>query len=122
MPVSEPGCGLRWRRHRASRDRRRVVELALDRFGRIDTLLNNAGVFIRKLFTDYTPDGYAAVTAVNLARFFHITQLAIRLFALSARLLVMLTVWPLPWATIWDTDARCPAGYMCGPSGGSASS
>jgi NAD(P)-dependent dehydrogenase (short-subunit alcohol dehydrogenase family) len=56
----------------------RVVERALDRFGRIDSLINNAGIFIGKAFTEYTPDDYAAVTAVNLAGFFHITQLAIR--------------------------------------------
>jgi NAD(P)-dependent dehydrogenase (short-subunit alcohol dehydrogenase family) len=56
----------------------RVVELALDRFGRIDTLINNAGLFIGKPFTDYTVDEYAAVMAVNLAGFFHITQRAIR--------------------------------------------
>ena len=56
----------------------RVVELALDRFGRIDTLINNAGLFIGKPFTDYTLDEYAAVTAVNLTGFFHITQRAIR--------------------------------------------
>ena len=55
----------------------RVVEQALDRFGRIDTLVNNAGTFIGKSFTDYTPDDYAAITAVNLAGFFHITQRAI---------------------------------------------
>ena len=47
---------------------------ALDRFGRIDTLVNNAGVFIGKPFTDYTVDDFAAITAVNLAGFFHITQ------------------------------------------------
>jgi NAD(P)-dependent dehydrogenase (short-subunit alcohol dehydrogenase family) len=55
----------------------RVVEQALDRFGRIDSLINNAGIFIGKPFTEYTLDDYAAVTAVNLAGFFHITQLAI---------------------------------------------
>jgi NAD(P)-dependent dehydrogenase (short-subunit alcohol dehydrogenase family) len=55
-----------------------IVEQALDRFGRIDSLINNAGVFIGKPFTDYTTDDYAAITAVNLAGFFHITQRAIR--------------------------------------------
>jgi len=53
---------------------RRVVEEALERFGRIDTLINNAGVYIGKPFTDYTSDDFDAVTAVNLAGFFHITQ------------------------------------------------
>ena len=47
----------------------RVTEHALDRFGRIDTLINNAGVFIGKPFTDYTRDDYAALTAVNLDGF-----------------------------------------------------
>jgi NAD(P)-dependent dehydrogenase (short-subunit alcohol dehydrogenase family) len=56
----------------------RVAEQALDRFGRIDTLINNAGLFIGKPFTDYTPDDYAAMTGVNLAGFFHITQRAAR--------------------------------------------
>jgi NAD(P)-dependent dehydrogenase (short-subunit alcohol dehydrogenase family) len=55
-----------------------VVEQALARFGRIDSLINNAGVFIGKAFTDYTVDDYAAMTAVNLGGFFHITQRAIR--------------------------------------------
>jgi NAD(P)-dependent dehydrogenase (short-subunit alcohol dehydrogenase family) len=55
-----------------------VVEQALGRFRRIDTLVNNAGVFIAKPFTDYTLDDYALATAVNLAGFFHITQRAIR--------------------------------------------
>ncbi len=56
----------------------RVAEQALDRFGRIDSLINDAGVFMSKPFTDYSPDDYAAVTAVNLAGFFQITQRAIR--------------------------------------------
>jgi NAD(P)-dependent dehydrogenase (short-subunit alcohol dehydrogenase family) len=56
---------------------RRAVGQARDRFGRIDTLVNNAGIYIGKQFTDYTLDDYAAITAVNLTGFFHITQLAI---------------------------------------------
>jgi NAD(P)-dependent dehydrogenase (short-subunit alcohol dehydrogenase family) len=56
---------------------RRAVDQALDRFGRIDTLINNAGVYIGKPFTQYTLDDYATITAVNLTGFFRITQLAI---------------------------------------------
>jgi NAD(P)-dependent dehydrogenase (short-subunit alcohol dehydrogenase family) len=52
----------------------RVTEQALDRFGRIDSLINMAGIFIGKPFTEYTADDYAAITAVNLAGFFHISQ------------------------------------------------
>jgi NAD(P)-dependent dehydrogenase (short-subunit alcohol dehydrogenase family) len=56
----------------------RVVERALERFGRIDSLINNAGLFVGKPFTDYTAEDYVALTSVNLAGFFHITQHAIR--------------------------------------------
>jgi NAD(P)-dependent dehydrogenase (short-subunit alcohol dehydrogenase family) len=55
----------------------RIVEGALRRFGRIDTLINNAGVFISKPFTDYTAGDYAAVVGVNLTGFFQLTQRAI---------------------------------------------
>ena len=51
----------------------RIADAALDRFGRIDTLVNNAGVFIGKPFTDYTAADYALVTGVNLAGFFWLT-------------------------------------------------
>ncbi len=54
-----------------------VVRQALDRFGRIDTLVNNAGIYIGKPFTDYTTDEYVAITSVNLTGFFHMTQRAI---------------------------------------------
>ncbi|GAB7542971.1 SDR family NAD(P)-dependent oxidoreductase [Cupriavidus sp. 8B] len=56
---------------------RRVIAEGVARFGRIDTLVNNAGIFVAKPFTKYTAEDYAAVTGVNLAGFFYITQLAI---------------------------------------------
>ncbi|MGZ2744912.1 SDR family NAD(P)-dependent oxidoreductase [Burkholderia stagnalis] len=56
---------------------RRVVDTAIERFGRVDTLVNNAGIFIAKPFTQYTPEDYAAVNRVNLDGFFHVTQRAI---------------------------------------------
>ena len=56
VDVAEPGAGAR------------IVEAAMGRFGRIDTLVNNAGIFIAKPFTDYTDEDYDAVTGVNLAR------------------------------------------------------
>ncbi len=55
----------------------RVIGGALDRFGRIDTLVNNAGVFLSKPFTEYTADDYALLTGVNGAGFFWLTQRAI---------------------------------------------
>jgi NAD(P)-dependent dehydrogenase (short-subunit alcohol dehydrogenase family) len=51
-----------------------LVTGAVERFGRVDTLINNAGVFIAKPFTQYTAADYALITAVNLTGFFHITQ------------------------------------------------
>ena len=54
-----------------------IISRALDRFGRVDTLVNNAGVFVAKPFTDYTAEDYALVTGVNLAGFFWLTQRAI---------------------------------------------
>ena len=54
-----------------------IITQAMDRFGRIDTLVNNAGVFVTKPFTDYTAEDYALVTGVNLAGFFWLTQRAI---------------------------------------------
>lgn len=53
---------------------KRVVAEALSRFGRIDTLVNNAGVFIAKPFTDYTEEDFTGKVATNLGGFFHFTQ------------------------------------------------
>ncbi|MET7424637.1 SDR family oxidoreductase [Dactylosporangium sp. NPDC005555] len=55
----------------------RVVERALGTFGRVDTLVNNAGVFVAKPFTDYTSDDFDLVTHVNLRGFFDVTQRAV---------------------------------------------
>ena len=55
----------------------RIINGALERFGRIDTLVNNAGVYISKPFTDYTAADYALVVGVNLTGFFRLTQRAI---------------------------------------------
>ena len=48
----------------------RAISEGLARFGRIDTLINNAGVFVAKPFTQYTEADYAAVLGVNLTGFF----------------------------------------------------
>jgi NAD(P)-dependent dehydrogenase (short-subunit alcohol dehydrogenase family) len=55
----------------------RVVSQAVARFGRVDTLVNNAGIFLAKPFTQYTAEDYAAMMGINVAGFFRITQLAI---------------------------------------------
>ena len=56
----------------------RIVDAAIERFGRIDTLINNAGVYIGKPFTDYTLADFNALVAVNLAGFFHMTTRTIK--------------------------------------------
>jgi NAD(P)-dependent dehydrogenase (short-subunit alcohol dehydrogenase family) len=56
---------------------RRVISEGVARFGRIDTLVNSAGIYIGKPFTEHTAEDYAAVMNVNMAGFYYITQLAI---------------------------------------------
>jgi len=57
---------------------REILDLALSRFGRVDVLVNNAGIYFAKRFTDYTIDDLRSLLSVNIEGFFFITQLAIR--------------------------------------------
>jgi NAD(P)-dependent dehydrogenase (short-subunit alcohol dehydrogenase family) len=56
--IAQPGVG------------QRIVDAALERFGGIHTVVNNAGIFIAKRFTEYTDEDYDAITGVNLRGFF----------------------------------------------------
>lgn len=57
---------------------RRIVGTAIERFETVDLLVNNAGIFIPKPFTDYTPEDFERLVSTNLAGFFYVTQEAVR--------------------------------------------
>ena len=59
---------------------KQTIDIALQRFNQIDLLVNNAGIFIPKPFTDYTPDDFHSLITTNLHGFFYISQLAARHF------------------------------------------
>ena len=59
----------------------RVFKAAFERFGRVDTLVNNAGMFIAKPFTVYSQDDYATYMSTNVTGFFHMTQRALELMS-----------------------------------------
>jgi NAD(P)-dependent dehydrogenase (short-subunit alcohol dehydrogenase family) len=56
----------------------RIVETALSRFKSIDVLVNNAGIFFTKPFTDYTAEDFRSLVSTNIEGFLYVTQLSIR--------------------------------------------
>src|SRR6266436_5889758 len=56
----------------------KIVETALSRFRSIDALVNNAGIFFTKPFTDYTAEDFKALVSTNVEGFLYVTQLAIK--------------------------------------------
>src|ERR1700730_18166885 len=59
----------------------RGFKTAVERFRRVDTLVNNAGVFMAKPFTAYSQDDYAIYLSTNVTGFFHMTQRALELMS-----------------------------------------
>ena len=57
---------------------RKVTELAIKKFGSIDAVVANAGIFLVKPFTEYTADDFRALVSTNLAGFIYVTQLAVK--------------------------------------------
>ena len=93
---------------------RKVVAAAKERFGRVDTLVNNAGIFIAKPFIEYTQDDFDAVTGTNVTGFFHITQLVLaELLAQQSGHIVNITA-----ALVDQPLASVPAGLAAITKGG----
>ncbi|OBK71910.1 SDR family NAD(P)-dependent oxidoreductase [Mycobacterium sp. 1274761.0] len=63
--IGQPGVGAR------------VIDAAIEHFGRVDTVVNNAGIFIAKPLTEYTDGDYDAITGVNLRGFFEVSRAAV---------------------------------------------
>ncbi|KMO72287.1 3-oxoacyl-ACP reductase [Mycolicibacterium chubuense] len=67
--IAQPGVGAE------------LIDAALKHFGRVDTIVNNAGIFISKPFTEYTDADYDAISGVNLRGFFELTRAGVSAMA-----------------------------------------
>ena len=92
----------------------RLVAEALERFGRIDTLVNNAGTFLSKPFTDYTAEDYTRAVALNLTAFFHLAQRVVA-YMLPRRTGHIVTI---TTTLVERADSRVPAGLTALTKGG----
>src|SRR5215831_3738364 len=87
----------------------KIVETALSRFKSIDALVNNAGIFITKPFTDYTAEDFKSLVATNLEGFLYVTQLSIKqmLVQKTGGSIVTITA-ALARNPIWGVTAAVP--------------
>jgi NAD(P)-dependent dehydrogenase (short-subunit alcohol dehydrogenase family) len=92
----------------------RVVAAALEKFGRIDLLVNNAGVFDSKPFTEFTAKDFETAIGVNIAGFFHIAQAVVtQMLTQGSGHVVSITT-----ALVDQPDARVPAALASITKGG----
>jgi NAD(P)-dependent dehydrogenase (short-subunit alcohol dehydrogenase family) len=102
--VSERGAGAR------------IVGAALERFGRLDTLVNNAGVFVGRPFAEYTDADFDLLTGVNLRGFFELTRAAVPVMAARGAGHVL----SITTTLVEQADARVPAALAALTKGGVA--
>ena len=75
----------------------RIVDTAVSRFGRIDVLINNAGIFVPKPFTEYATDDFNTLVSTTLAGFLYLSQLTVS--KCCGRNRAASSTCPLSWST-----------------------